>query len=514
MKIKNIKNIKNKRIVFLILAVLFTCSMFFSCGDSNNGSGGSQDNIENIQEGQMPETDLPPAEAEEEYTLVYIFPDDMDGGGADFTFLTSAETWFYYTHLTREEITGDILDDAIYNRNRFIEEQFNIEIKAVERDIGNVNRDLRRMVAAGDDIYDAAFCPAFWGGNVGTLITENMLHNLYDIPTMNLDRDWYNQTMLGEAAIGNGRQIYYVGCDINIMTVQSVVFIYFNQDMMADLGIELPYNAVREGRWTYDMFFDYMRAGANLNGAASFDWDPGGPAVYGFSAHGYGAVSLFEGSGERFVTAGSDGTPQLAVGGERFLNVLSRIEDMLVNSPDGYYAFAQDGSTGFHYESLFQNSRAFMITGELKAADVFRGMDTTFGIAPIPKFDIYQQGYYCPLTFATPVLVIPSTNRNPDFTGAVLDAMAYLSARDVTPVLFDVSVSQKMLRNEDSIEMLQIIKNSGSFDVGSAYGWTTDFFNAIAGTLGHGRAFDAVSEIERTMDRMNANIERTMEFFN
>ena len=109
--------------------------------------------------------------------------------------------------------------------------------------------------------------------------------------------------------------------------------------------------------------------------------------------------------------------------------------------------------------------------------------------------------------------MIPHTNSNPDFTGAVIDALAYLSARDTTPVLFDISMSQKRLRNEESIEMLQIIKNSGSFDVGSAYGWTTDFYNSIKSTLGMGRPFNAVSQIERMKPRIESSMERTMEFF-
>ena len=499
--------LKKKRILFLILTVLFTCLITFSCDNSNSNS---QNKVIVADEDKTNlDTDLTDIIEEDEYA----YP-DMDGGGADFTFLSPSTTWFYYTDIVREQMSGEVLDDAIYNRNRFIESKFNIEIKAVERDIGVITGDLRKIIAAGEDVYDAAFSPAFFGGTIGTLITENMLYNMYEIPTMNLEREWYNQTMLKEAAIGKGGQLYYAGCDINIMTIQSVIFIYFNQDMMSNLGIELPYNAVREGKWTFDLFYQYMKDGANLNGAESFKWDLSGPATYGFAAHDNCAVALLEGSGERFITTDSDGMPHLAIENERFLNVLDKMEDMLVRSPDGYYLMANnDPSTGFHFEPIFKNSRALMITGELKAADVFKDMETTFGIVPMPKFDENQKDYFCQLHFGTPVLVIPNTNTNVDFTGAVLDAMAYVSAKDVTPVLFDVSVSQKRLRNDESIEMLELIKNSGSFDVGSAYGWTTDFYNSIKSSLGMGKSFDAVSRIEKSKDKINAAIEKTMTFF-
>ena len=496
--------VKNKRISLLIFSALFICLIISAC--SNDGS---QTEIPSVNDGISDFAEDVTDVAEEEY----IYP-DLDGGGVDFTFLSPSTTWFYYTDIVHEQMSGEVLDDAIYNRNRLIESKFNIEIKAVERDIGNITGELRKIVAAGDDSYDAAFCPAFYGGTLGALITENVLHNIYDISTMNLDKDWYNQTMLKEAAIGKGNQIYYVGCDIDIMTVQCVVFIFFNQDMMSSLGLELPYKAVREGKWTFDLFYQYMKDGTNLNGADSFKWDLNGPATYGFVAHDNCAVALFEGSSERFVTADSEGMPRLAIEGERFINVLEKMQDMLALSPEGYFMHANnDPATGFHFEPIFKNGRALMITGELKAADVFKDMESTFGIAPMPKFDENQENYFCQLHFGTPVLVIPNTNTNIEFTGAVLDAMAYVSAKDVTPVLFDVSVSQKRLRNEESIEMLQLIKNSGSFDVGSAYGWTTDFYNSIKSSLGTGKVFNAVSSVEKVRDKINASIDKTMEYF-
>ena len=518
---KNFKD-SQKGILFLILIILLLLPAAVSCQNNpgNNGNSNAGQNNQNNQNNQSNQNNQNNQNEEKSDTAGENPPDTApgweyaypaaDGGGRDFTFFSPIADWGYYTDIIRNEITGEILDDTIYNRNRFIEQQFNIELKAVERDIGEITGALRRVIASGDAAYDAAYVPAFFGGNVGALINDNMLYNLYDIPAMNLDREWYNRTMLKEAALGKGRQVYYVGCDINIMTVQSVVFIYFNQDMMSDLGIELPYNAVREGKWTYDLFYQYMGYGTNLNGAESFRYDPNGQTTYGFAAHGNGAMALFEGSGERFIFADPNGIPQLAIEGERFLNALGKVEDLLVNSPEGYFLYAADNP---HFETALKNGRSLMITGELKAADAFRDMEATFGIAPMPKFDEYQENYFCHNHFGTPVLVVPNTNTEPDFTGAIIDAMAYLSAKDVTPVLFDVSVSQKRLRNEESIEMLQIIKNSGSFDVGSAYGWTTDFYNSIMSTLGMGRTFSAASQIERSRDKIIANIEKTMEIF-
>ncbi|GHU38007.1 hypothetical protein FACS1894105_11170 [Clostridia bacterium] len=120
---------------------------------------------------------------------------------------------------------------------------------------------------------------------------------------------------------------------------------------------------------------------------------------------------------------------------------------------------------------------------------------------------------YTNLTFFTPVIVIPITNNRLDFTGAVLDAMAYVSNRDVTPVFFNVSVSQKQLRNDESVEMLELIRNSNSFDIGSAYGWTSDIYKEIRDALGQGKEFNLTSQIEKNKGIINAAIDKTMKYF-
>ena len=500
-------NKKKLLIPGLILAALILCFAFTACGENSSGGDNDPGNLTN------PPDDLNYGENESDNTAApeYIYP-EINGGGADFIFLAPTTTWDYYTDIVFDEPPAEVLDEAIYKRNRFIEDKFNINIKAAERDIGEINSRLRTVILSDSHEYDAAFCPAGFAGNIGALITQNMFLNLREIPAMNMDGNWWNQTINKEAAIGSGDKLYYAGSGINIFTLQAVSCVFFNQDMMADLGLELPYNSVRDGTWTFDALHQYMRAGAQLNGADSWKWDASGSAVYGLASYQDSATSLLAGSAERYIITDADGTPRPAIDGERFINVLTKIQEML-QLPNGEFVCANDSNSGFYFEPMFMNNRALTALGELKAADSFKNMEATFGILPIPKYDGNQENYYSHLIYPAPALIIPVTNPQPDFTGAVLDAMAFVSNRDVTPVFFDVSVSQKRLRNEDSIEMLQIIKNSGSFEIGMAYGWTNDFFFAIHLEMGAGRSFNIVSQIERHIDRIAANIEKTMESF-
>ena len=233
-----------KRLLFMMLAVLFLLATVISCSKNNSGSGSNNN-----------QTDASPSDggAAAATTEEYIYP-QMDGAGADFRILAPTTTWFFYTAITHDAMTGDVLDDAIYTRNRFIESKFNINIKEISMDIAKINAQLQKTTLAGSDEYDAAFCPANSSGNIGALITQNSFCNLRDISTLNLDKNWWNQTMAKEAAIGAGNKLYYAGCGIDIMTLQCVSCVFFNQDMMTNLGLELPYNTARNGKWTFDAF--------------------------------------------------------------------------------------------------------------------------------------------------------------------------------------------------------------------------------------------------------------------
>lgn len=53
------------------------------------------------------------------------------------------------------------------------------------------------------------------------------------------------------------------------------------------------------------------------------------------------------------------------------------------------------------------------------------------------------------------------TNQNTQQAGVILDEFSYQIYKDLMPVFYDVTVSQKGLRNEESIEMFGISEIQG-----------------------------------------------------
>jgi len=441
---------------------------------------------------------------------IYVFP-FLDCGEEDFTFLNITTEWDFYTVIVHEEMTGEVLDDAIFSRNRLIEEKFNVNLKEVGVNILSVRESLRKSVMSGEDTYDAAYCAGQDNqSNIGSLITSNLLKNLKDLPELNLDEDWWNQNIKNDATIGDHDALYFAGCDINIMNLQGAWCVFFNENIFADLGLEMPYNLVKSGKWTFDELYKYMRAGTNLNGAADFSWSPGGSAVYGLTSYEYGMAALIAASGERYISKDEAHMPKLAVEKERFYNICQKIADMM--GEKGEYQNANNYETGFHFEMIFRDDRAAMLIGEFKAADVFRSMESVYGIVPLPKYDEAQQNYHTIVHNTSPLLVVPVTNSDLARTGIILDALAYVSHKDVTPVFFDITLSLKRLQNDDSVEMLKIIRDSVFVDLGTVFGWTWDLSVDIFNALDKGNG-NIATFIEKRREKIDSNIKNTMEYF-
>ncbi len=67
---------------------------------------------------------------------------DRDEGGADYRigFLDAGATGMYTDDWIAEALNGDVLNDAVFNRNVSVEERFNVKLTMVSHSINNYGR--------------------------------------------------------------------------------------------------------------------------------------------------------------------------------------------------------------------------------------------------------------------------------------------------------------------------------------------------------------------------------------
>ena len=289
---------------------------------------------------------------------------------------------------------------------------------------------------------------------------------LYDLTTFDdikLDMPWWSQSYNDSCTI-NGSLYAAVGAS-QLMYIDSLWCLFFNESMMTNLGLDMPYDLVRQGKWTLDRLEEYMKAGAQLNGDSSFDWNENGNSVYGLS--GGAGDKFLAGCGE-FIINSSGSKLELSVGDAHFYDVTDKLTKVLKKNGGNHFtdptSGIQDGKPG-NYVTTFETQRALFLTAEVCKTSRMRDKSFEFGIVPFPKYDESQENYYSVPFYATPGFAIPVTAQDAERSAIVGDALAYLGNEMVLPVFIDVTLKGKGLRNENSVEMLELIIKSSRADL-------------------------------------------------
>lgn len=427
---------------------------------------------------------------------------DIDLGGAVFTLLNTSQPNNVYSFLDFDEETGETLNDAIFNRNRKVEELYSFDLEVVEFVQKEANTKFGQAVLAGDNSYDAAFLRDYY---LNTELTDGYLMNLDTAPEFQLDKEWWDGELTEKSRIGKSRKALFAMTDVSLCDFEGTMVTFINENIMTDLGLEDPYELVRNGKWTFDKFVEFMHAGADLNGDESFTLTQDGNARYGVATYERGSAALIAGAGIDSASIDNNGRPQIGYSGDKFYTYFEKIKAAF--SVEGDYIHANTGTVNDyrHYENLFKSGRALMTLAQIKAANNYRDMADAYGILPIPKYDEIQEDYRCLRTY-TYLMCVPVTNSRPHETGAIMDALSYITYKDIMPSYYAERVSQKLLRGDDSIEMLGIIRSSRHFDVGSVY----NIFLPLADEVVY-KCISGNNEIASTMASMAKTVEASID---
>ena len=444
----------------------------------------------------------------------YNYP-DVDYGGYEFRVLNFDEYCNTNLRVDVEEQTGEKLDDAIYLRNRKVEDKLGFKMKEIQypgnegwsTSQKNLINLVTTSVMAGDDEYDAAYLNLYFNTGV---ITDGCLVALTTIDTLDLKADWWDHTINDSITI-NGK-LFGASSPMMLETFDFAWCLFFNESLMTDFKMDYPYQLVRDGKWTIDKLYEYVSAGATLNGDSDFkNWKDDGNSIYGIAGHLSAADYTFLHSAGCDYISNVDGEYKLVVESDRLYTAFDRLKTLL--SLDSGYVRFDNSNREFKngYLSMFANDRALFMTGELKSAMEERDMVSDFGILPFPKLE--ESDNYRTLVngCATALLCVPVTNKDLDRTGVILDALSYESNESVLPVYYDVTVSQKGLRNDDSIEMLEIIKETRSCELADFFGLAGDMVKSFQKILASGGTEAPASVIASNKEKIANNIATLIE---
>lgn len=432
-------------------------------------------------------------------------PAVTDMNGAELRIMNSTPESFNWatTTILVEEADGDILNDALFNRERKVEELYNCSIVEIPEINGDMDTKIPNAVAAGDKYFDTAMV---FDARVSTILLKDCLMSWDEIKNLDLSNPWWDNAATKEYNFG-GIQAAVSGA-YSLYNYSTRHVYVFNNKMMTDLDVNDDiYEMVRGGTWTVDEMYRLGEmAVSDLNGDGKMSADDDRYGIIGTPTRHYSALLM--GSGVRYIDRDGDGALYFAIDGNEYAqSVMAKFVALDLENKDIFNDKKADINTDI--DTVFTDGRAMFCAAYVGEAAKMRGLDFDIGFVPAPKFDTDQESYYS-LVEGGAQSVLPRMLDEADLSriGTLLDAFAYYSYYESIPAYIDVLIMGKVARNEDSEEMLQLVFDTSAYDLGTGI-WSADTKNKYVSTIFSVSKTDIASKTEK----MKSGIEKQLEKF-
>lgn len=402
----------------------------------------------------------------------------LDLGGAEFKYLTKLEgdesgQWTA-VDIYVEAQNGEVINDAVYDRNKIIEDKYNCVITQGRMEMGSqysytMYKGISKLILAGDTTYDIIM-PTIQ--DAALLARDNMLYDLGSLENIDLSMPWWNAQFISDTQIGGKN---YIGDgDICMTFMRAVYCILFNKQLIESYSLENPYDIVASGDWTIDKILEMGTVfTADTNGDGIMDeTDNNGLILLNNQIE-----ALYTASGSKFVT--NDGGKFVFNGSsERSINVLEKIYQLyeaqdvvLCPSDNKRISSAVKGTNHVYIASdAFSASHALFLLGTMNNVPRMRDMETDFGILPLPKYESAQSDYYSYVqTWASGSAAIAITAKDVNASSIILEDMAYYARQYTTPAYYETALKTKYARDTESQQMLDIIYEARTCDLGNLF---------------------------------------------
>ena len=491
-----------KKIVSLSLALVLTVLSLLSCSDSGNDETKS-----NSAETKGAASESGTAETEKEKSVTddvrekyasynydgYEYKVLAPGPGAHFAY---AEVGTDVNEVWVEESDGTPLNDALFNRNISAEDLLSIKVTPIYGDSDeNVRNQVKTEVAAGTTEFDTVLNRMDYNG---VQAQEGMFLNLMDyIDTAN---PWWDKNIVNTFTLW-GSKLYWITGDINVFDDFAVEVLFTNKSILEQNGFELPYKDVLEGKWTIDRMYTIAKA-------CEKDLDGNGKLEVGKDVIGH-----VEGNDhiKHWIYAMGEKSCDIDKDGNLTINILTESHINAVDTLFNYMVEKQMTQTGYWQD--FMNGGIVFAGAMLGPINSLREMEDDFGVIPMAKKDEQQEHYGNYVSNAwTTAYSIPLTNKDPERCGVILEVLCGFSTDTLRSALYDVLFAAKLVRDTESVEMLNIIFDTKSYDWAVDFTWGGNFQNIYNG-LYSSKTNNYVSSATKSMKAITKMLDRVITDF-
>ena len=401
-------------------------------------------------------------------------PDDLDFGNQTVTIFAASDLPIVEFEA---EQTGDVVDDAIYQRNTTVSERLNVQLEYIMKpglwdDQDSYKGAIRGTVLSGDAEYDIV---AGYGVFIADLAVEKLFLNLNSTAYIDFDRKWWSDSLVGNLSL-NGK-LYFASGDISTNTIGTSFAMLFNKETAEKYKVDDLYSLVDSGKWTLDKLFSISsEIYSDLNG----DGKRGAEDLYGLVGQETSFDNLYYSCGMNVVVPDKDKRMVVSpdFGSEKMASLVEKLCTAF-NHTDGISWYTENSGDAVN---CFKNGNAlFMMAGLRVASTSLRDAKFSYGVLPTPKWDEAQEKYMSTTSYLGSLYAIPLVVKDADMSSAVIEALAVEGYYTVAPAFFETALKIKYTSDDDSARMYDIIRDSRSYDFGRVY--STGGLSSIPGMM-------------------------------
>ncbi|MBQ3176618.1 MAG: hypothetical protein IJB52_02270 [Clostridia bacterium] len=432
-----------RKLFILLLAALLTASAFTGCGAGT----------ENTETTPIA-AETTPVETEPETAYIDTL-EERDLEGYTYRMVAQHSDTRQNFALT-EEMTGEVLQDAILQRKQATMERLNIEIDEIAyEDRSVLQNDVAKTIRAGDDAYDIILTALSAG--INTLTMQNCLLDLNTIPHLTLESERWNASMAEHMRI-DGRQYFTTGVTAvsYLYTPQTVLF---NLEIAEDNNLPDLYETVLEGKWTLDTMQSMMQnIAVDLNGDGVMKPQDD---RYAMLVEGTFGNALYMAAGFQCVYPDDNGNWKLHIADANSVDFIEKCA-AIFSDPNSVYTDENSIDQPL-YEGIFTEGRSLFISATIRHAVSFREMESNFGVLPIPVVNEGDPYLVSCNTWLPSGIGVPVTNGDPERTGLIMETMAAYSYDYILPAIMEKTLG-KTARDAQSYQIMMMMYENTAFD--------------------------------------------------
>lgn len=455
MKFKRIPSLAALLSAAAILLQATSCG-FIIVNDMSPDSGTDVPTEETVTSENIPfqPEDYTPYTPRDSYSLSRQYLDELperDYGGAVF-FITTPSTDYI-----DPDNTASVVNKLAVERNEDVAQRFGVTMIPSLSDASTMLSELAQAVAADSYYTDLLMVPVYMVGNFRAADT---LINMRTLPFFNVDQPYFNKD--SSDMTSGGYSTYGIAGQASIAP-SSFSALFMNKNVLIEAGLDpyALYDSAALGTLTWDNILTCIDTVKTLNGDRTAS---GLPAYYTMTVQNTAdrfPDLVFKSGGSDYVKTGTRAIPVVGY----TVKTVQKTMDTLAKFYNDQYSIT-DSTAGA--VSCFSGGESAFLVDYLYIMSWMPGAKADWGILPLPKGK-ESDSYRTLISNTELVFAVPKNHTNGEVPAIILSALNAASYGHIYDEYVDYHMDE-VLRDNDSINMLELILTTASFDFALAFG--------------------------------------------